>query len=364
MKLFENFKKILKKEWQNKVTADLKGKALDELSWEIGDKITMNPFYHAEDFDHSKSPISGNKSSNEWEIGESFDTSDLKAVNAKVILALEGGVNAPEFLVHQTLTEKDFGVLFANINPTFISSNFLIQKSASFADTFTNFMKYLKATGYSNNETEGSFAQEETIVNEDIKAVLQQNTSNFCLFNINSNNAGSPSDELTFLIGKANSIINDLQDEGFSVEEVATKIQFTVSTGKDFFVEIAKIRALKLLWANLLQAYNCIPMIPAKIAAHFQSSAIDEEENQNMISAATMALSAVIGGVDKLYVTPAGNSNDTFTRRIARNVQHLLKMESFMDKVVDPAAGSYYIEKLTEKLGEQAWEKFKNIEDT
>jgi methylmalonyl-CoA mutase len=359
-KLFENFKKISKEDWKNKVTTDLKGKAIEELSWNIEEKITITPFYHAEDLGQPKSPITGNKVSNEWEIGESFDTLDLKATNAKVILALEGGVNAPEFHVHKTLTEKDFEELYNNINPAFISSNFLIQSTASYSETFSNWNNYLKASGIPNVEINGSFTQEKSIVNEDIKIVLKQNTGNLCLFNINSDSADSPSNELTILIKKANSIINNLQGEGFSAEEVANKIQFTVSIGKDFFVEIAKIRALKVLWANLLQAYDCKPRTPVKIIAHFKSSSIKEEENQNMIAAATMALSAIIGGVDTLYVTPAGDSNDAFTRRIARNVQHLLKMESFMDKVLDPAAGSYYIETLTEELGGLAWEEFGN----
>ncbi len=85
-----------------------------------------------------------------------------------------------------------------------------------------------------------------------------------------------------------------------------------------------------------------------------------------MIRAATQALSAVIGGADRLYVLPSnaalGEESSAFSRRIARNVQHLLQLESHTDKVIDPAAGSYYIEKLTDKLTEQAWAKFQEIE--
>ena len=87
---------------------------------------------------------------------------------------------------------------------------------------------------------------------------------------------------------------------------------------------------------------------------------------QNMIRAATQAMSAVIGGVDRLYIPPANagvpEAPTPFTRRVARNVHHILKMESFLDRVADPGAGSYYIEKLTDTLAESAWSQLQEIE--
>src|SRR5690606_19484509 len=124
-------------------------------------------------------------------------------------------------------------------------------------------------------------------------------------------------------------------------------------------------RALKILWANVLEAYGVKVQMPF-IEVHFAPESQDNNINTNMIRAATQALSAVIGGADRLYVLPAnaalGEASMSFTRRIARNVQHLLQMESHVDKVFDAGAGSYYIEKLTNILAEKAWAKFQEIE--
>ena len=82
-----------------------------------------------------------------------------------------------------------------------------------------------------------------------------------------------------------------------------------------------------------------------------------------MIRTTTQAMAAVIGGVRRLSLLPAdafGGDSTPFTRRMARNVQHLLRMESYLDRVVDPAAGSYYLETLTEQLAERAWRQFQS----
>ncbi|MBK9488574.1 MAG: hypothetical protein IPO07_07135 [Haliscomenobacter sp.] len=126
-------------------------------------------------------------------------------------------------------------------------------------------------------------------------------------------------------------------------------------------MEIAKLRALRLLWQNVLKAYG-VQTSALEIAAHFAPASQDEHPNTNLIRAATQAMSAVIGGANQLYVLPSNaslhESPTPFTRRIARNVQHLLRLESHLDKVIDPAAGSYYIEKLTEELAHKAWAIF------
>ena len=145
----------------------------------------------------------------------------------------------------------------------------------------------------------------------------------------------------------------------FELERKLTpsNIQFSIAIGKSYFVEIAKIRALKILWANVLKAYGWEATSPS-IEAHLSPSCQSDNPYQNMIAATTQAMSAVLGGVDRLTILPANAATekaDDFTRRIARNVQHLLKMEAYFDRVIDPAAGSYYIEQLTEQLAKQAW---------
>ena len=117
--------------------------------------------------------------------------------------------------------------------------------------------------------------------------------------------------------------------------------QFSLPIGKSYFVEIAKIRAFKILWANVLAAYEVQNVVAPTIEVHFSKTEMTDDTNTNMIHATTQAMSAVIGGVERLTVLPSDKKGSAFTKRIARNVQHLLKMESFMNRVHDPAAVSY-----------------------
>jgi methylmalonyl-CoA mutase len=141
-------------------------------------------------------------------------------------------------------------------------------------------------------------------------------------------------------------------------------MQFSVSVGTNYFLEIARLRAFRLLWLHVLKAWNAPATYPTMEAA-FHPEAYTDALYNNMVRATTMAMSAVLGGVQRLTVRPydAGREHlatypPAFGRRIARNVQHLLKMESGFETLRDPAAGSYYIEKLTRQLAGEAWKKF------
>jgi methylmalonyl-CoA mutase len=161
-----------------------------------------------------------------------------------------------------------------------------------------------------------------------------------------------------------NLYLEKLISRGLSIVESAAAIQFSVSVNKSYFLEIARIRAFKLLWLNVLKAWGAPRNFPL-VEARFQPEAYTDELYTNMIRATTMAMSVVLGGADRLTVLPydAGREGQAiypqqFSRRIARNVQQLLKMEGFFNEIPDAAAGSYYIEKLTRQLAERAWADF------
>ena len=156
-----------------------------------------------------------------------------------------------------------------------------------------------------------------------------------------------------------------LNEKGIPPKTTNNYLQFSVPVGKSYFIEIAKIRALKVLWANILEAFGVENARIPEIEAHLSPSAFGDHANTNMIRATSQAMSAVLGGVNRLTVLPSDaniTESTDFSRRIARNVQHLLTMESFLDRVIDPAKGSYYIETLTEKIAEYAWSDFQKME--
>ncbi|MEZ4891464.1 MAG: methylmalonyl-CoA mutase family protein [Saprospiraceae bacterium] len=136
---------------------------------------------------------------------------------------------------------------------------------------------------------------------------------------------------------------------------------------QQLFFEIAKLRALRLLWFNLLKAWE-IPLKAPVVHASINSESYSDNLYSNMISGTTAAMSAIMGGVDRLTVLPYDSGRESvatypkaFSRRIARNVQHLLKLESNLHELNDPAAGSYYIEHLSAKIAEKAWQEFKKL---
>ena len=153
-------------------------------------------------------------------------------------------------------------------------------------------------------------------------------------------------EELSALLKAGVASLNTSLESGAALEDAFKSMQFSISIGTSYFVEIAKIRAFHLLWANIQKAYKRSSLKLPSLVGHFHKNTMQSEPNYNMIQSTTQAMAAVLGGVKRLYVPPANldlNDPDPFYMRIARNLQHILKMESFLDQVVDPAAGSYYI---------------------
>jgi methylmalonyl-CoA mutase len=164
-----------------------------------------------------------------------------------------------------------------------------------------------------------------------------------------------------------------LTDLGLKPEHIFQNVSFSVAVGGNYFMEIAKLRALRLLWANILNAYQVAEM-PCNIhtrTATWNKSTLDVYNN--LLRVTTEAMSAVIGGADSLTVTTydevLNNSAEDimheqaiFARRIARNLPILLKEEAHLDKVTDASHGAYYIEHLTAQLAQKAWALFQNIE--
>ncbi|QJD77450.1 methylmalonyl-CoA mutase family protein [Spirosoma rhododendri] len=180
-------------------------------------------------------------------------------------------------------------------------------------------------------------------------------------------NAGATaSQELAFLLGNLSDQYDALTDAGLSITELLDRTILSVSVGTGYFLEIAKLRALRVLWFRLAGCYD-LKSVPAPYI-HAQTSTFYDAKatpNTNLLRSTTEAMAAVIGGADVLTVHPFDavlTTPSAFSERIARNVSVLLKAESYLDKVADPSAGSYYIETLTNELTESAWTLFLELE--
>jgi methylmalonyl-CoA mutase len=169
-------------------------------------------------------------------------------------------------------------------------------------------------------------------------------------------------DELAAFCARTDQLFRYLSGKGIAANELVDRVQFRVEIGGAYFLNIAKLRALRVLLANVWKKYNLSGITFPPIETEIRKETQTEDANTNMIRTTTQAMSAVLGGTDRLFLLPSdafeNKEGTSFSRRIARNVQHLLKMESHLDQVVDPAAGSYYLEHLTDLLARRAWEKY------
>jgi Methylmalonyl-CoA mutase, N-terminal domain/subunit len=356
--LFKEFDKVSAEAWLAKIKTDLKGKELTTLNHQIGTDIDLSPFHHADTMiSESSGPISKNSEGNEWLIAEEFILQgDLKSTNLLILHALANGVQAIKIKIDWELKANDFAKLFKDVEPAYIHIHFMMAESIDPLKVLTEFNEILSSKKGALKAFNGSISGIEFP-----KPALQKWTKkylpNFKIWCMDVP-FDNPVDQLTKLVAKG--------VEGLAKSEdisIVDQVIFKVKIETDFFLEIAKLRALRVIWANVLKAYKLKPTSFPFLMVDFNHGSQTNDNNQNMIRATTMAMAAAIGGADLISVL-SSNSNhkksSKFECRIARNVQHILKMESFLNRVRDVSSGSYYVETLTIKIGESVWKNLSN----
>lgn len=395
--LFSEFPPVSTEKWMEKVTADLKGADFQKkLVWKTNEGFSVKPMYRAEDIAAletadslpGKFPfVRGTKNDNDWYVRQEIVAPTFEEANKKALDVLNKGVNSLGFeIAADDITAENIAVLLNGIYPEIVELNFKTCRKAS-AKLIKILYNYFVSINANLDNVRGSVnfdpigrilrkgADTEDMLDsaaEIIKksALLPQ----YRVIGINAfllNNAGAYiSRELGFALAWGNDWISRLSEEkGLSPEEVAGKIQFNFGIGSNYFMEIAKFRAARMLWANIVEAYKPKSSESAKMQIHAETSNWNMsiyDAHVNMLRTQTEAMSASLAGVDSLTVNPfdkAFRQPDDFSERIARNQQLLLKEESHFDKVADPSAGSYYIETLTVSIAEQAWKLFLEVEE-
>ncbi|MFT4663665.1 MAG: methylmalonyl-CoA mutase [Polaribacter sp.] len=367
--LFDNFEKQSKAEWLAKVTKDLKGKPIESLDWALTDELTFPPFAHAEDRDHNFPPIFNNKNTNSWEMGALVFVTDFKAANTEAIQLLEAGANALCFHLTRTPSKSELTALLDNIQMEWISTHFKVSQE-SWKQLTECFVAVIQEKGQDPKKVACSVdvagspiseAKELSHLREITKLLpkghfLSVNTCNLFV------KKEKIVEALAQTIHQGNQLLVALNKEGLDLKDYMHSIQFNISITDSYFVNIAALRALRILWSQVVGAWEESLDKNATIIVHLNESTQVADENYNKIKAGAQAMAAVIGGADRLYIYPSdaieNKGGSAFTQRIALNVQHLMQLESYMDRVVDPGAGSYYVEEMTERIGAGAWGRF------
>ncbi len=367
---FKDFPPVSREEWEQRILRDLKGKPLETLYWEVAPGVEVKPAYHPSEFEGGIAQDL-KKEQNSWYVGEVIDIEalGLEAANKTGRRAIDFGAQALIFNGADKLAPKDLPALLKGIDQEAVQLCFSDFGTLEHAID----LGMQVANNYEGNKASGAFNYPlfagETIPTKeklaDYFTRLSGDLPAYKLFSIDvtamSKEVESVPREIAEVTHRLCGFIDYLMDAELPVEDYLSKLYFRLAVGTSYFVEIAKVRALRWLVAEVLKAYKLNENLYFEVEAHLSAASFKEDQYQNMIQSTTQAISAVIGGVDRLIVLPS-NANTalptSFTRRIARNVQHLLKLESHLDLVKDPAAGSYYVEHLTEKLGKAAWELF------
>ena len=355
--IFQDFQAVSKEEWLVKVEKDLKGKPLSDLDWMVGD-MKIPPFYHSSDL-VSNGALSSDRANNDWEIGEDIHWRNTKEANKAALEGLMGGVNATVFHFSSEKNDHDLRVLLDQIELPYISIHFRGDLAiAKWKDILNTIAEIAEHRAYDVSTLKGS-VNLKIISFEEIQDLLSHPLSGWKLLQLEL--PYTAKEESAEVLAHGLLQAYELLDTTPIDQRVAVldRLMIRVAIGASYFVEIAKLRALSILWANLAKAYGLEQGLP-DLEVVLAEASHDKNENTNMIRSTTQAMSAIIGGANRLIVRSASKECNTFTRRIARNVQHLLKMESYLDRVVDPAAGSYYIEALTTQLAQKAWDIFQS----
>ncbi len=348
--LFTDFSKTTKAEWLKKISIDLKGKSIDELQKTNSSGFQFSPFWSEEDQPHFPFPqIPGafpftrsfRSQNNAWEISQSIDLSQPEDVaNRQILDALQGGANAI-YLLNYT-AKVQLNQVFQGVFLNYITLHFA-------PHTYTEVVQHLKEVASAHQtpleEVTGSFGLRVAEKTWDVFPKMRAITISTV------GKSMSPQEEINDIAEQATEFFRR-----HSVEEWAPYVQLELEVKTDYFSEIAKLRALRTVYAQLTKALGAKNICSSATFIHSvsaPSSILPELEHNNLLRTTTEAMSAILGATNTLTLLPHQPESADFSLRMSRNIQHLLQNESYLDQVIDPAAGSYFLENLTQQMFEQ-----------
>ena len=396
-KLFTEFQAPTTQEWLDKIEVDLKGADFNKkLVWRTNEGFNVQPFYRREDVLKLKTPdslpgefpfVRGNKKDdNTWYIRQDIVADDAAEANKKALDILNKGIDSLGFYIPGEKVSAAFiETLLDQILCDIVEVNFhTCQRHAlELAQILT---AYFEKKGYDKEKIVGSIdfdpMKKMVMKGKDTSEVLAtapqlvealKDYPQFrciCVNTVALNNAGAYIvQELGYALAWGNEYLQQLVDAGVDVDLAAKKIKFNMGVSENYFMELAKFRAARMLWAQIVKQYEPKCDCACKMCVN----AVTSEYNQtlfdsyvNLLRSQTEAMSAALAGVHSMVVTPFDVTYEAptdFSERIARNQQLLLKEECHFNTVVDPGAGSYYVEHLTDSLAVEGWKIFLKVEE-
>lgn len=396
-RLFTEFAAPTTQEWLDKIQADLKGADFNKkLVWRTNEGFNVQPFYRREDVLKLKTPdalpgefpfVRGNKKdNNEWYVRQNIVAEDAAEANAKALDILGKGVDSLGFRIPGDKVSAGFiETLLKDIRCDIVEVSFRTCPChvLELTDILT---AYFEKQGYDKEKIVGGIGFDpiekmlmkgkdtsKMLANAPVLVEKLKDYPNLRCIMVHSealNNSGAYIvQELGYALAWGNEYLHQLVEAGVDADLAARSIKFYMGVSENYFMEIAKFRAARLLWAEIVKQYEPKCECSCKMIVNAQTTTYNKtmfDSYVNLLRTQTETMSAALAGVHSIVVTPFDavyEQPTDFSERIARNQQLLLKEESHFDKVVDPSAGSYYIEELTHSLADVAWKLFLKIEE-
>ena len=393
-KLFDQFAPVTPEEWRAKAEVDLKGADYSKkMIWRTNEGFNVEPIYRGVDIENLKTIeslpgeypfVRGTRVSNDWYVRQDIDVTDVKAANAKALEILNKGITDVCFkLPHGE--SVDVAALLEGIDVNLVAVDFdccpkvaidvakqlveVIKKQGA-EETFVGSINFDPFRRYFKH---GEPFPGDMVAMAKQMLEIAKPVKNLRVLSVDAiwlNNAGAfIYQELGYALAWGNEWMAMLTEAGVPAQEVATRIKFNMGISTIYFMEIAKFRAARQLWAQIVKQYGPECDCACKMVVNAETTLFNHtvyDSYVNLLRTQTEAMSAALAGVDSIVVTPFDacyKPSDDFSERIARNQQIMLQEESHLDKVTDPAGGSYYVEMLTASLAQEAWKLFLEVED-
>lgn len=371
-KFLSEFPPVSAETWEQAIREDLKGAdSAEKLIWRSPEGIDVKPYYRAEDVAGLKfldaAPgefpyVRGTRAAGGWRIREHMDALDPEEANSAARCAVSAGAEEIAFTNAAITSASDLAVLLANLGE--IPVHFAHATPAKVRLVLERMARRQSGTLRTADldwRADPAFSAE----------IILKAPSEFVPFTIRAqddhNCGASAVEEAAFALASGVDFLAEMQERGVPVDRAADSVAFSFAMGPEFFMEIAKLRAFRMVWAQAVESFG-----GAREHAKARIYALTSRWNRtvydphvNVLRATTEAIAAVLGGADSIYVATFDdcyNVGDEASRRLARNTQIILKQEAHLANVADAGGGSYYLETLTASIAERAWKQFQEIE--
>jgi len=378
--------------WKAKIEKDLKGTGPEKLTTHLDEGFDVRPFYMRNDLaglgflqsGHGIFPyLRGEKMNNSWLVNQNFSVDNPEKTHVALLRAAASGTDSLTFFFNkkQKVSPNILALLLKDMDVDRLSLHFRGTLPEGFLSAFGTWAEnHLrspeKLVGSVENDPlrqlnlKGLFPKKEPF---DQLAGIFRAASGFPGLRavtvdgtVFHNAGGTAVSELAYTLAMGSAYVEQLTERGIAAGEIAPKILFRLAMGSDYFLEIAKFRAFRFLWAQIMKAWGADKPAAYIMAENSYRNKTVYDPYVNLLRTTTETMSAILGGADAVTVLPFDAVFEAPTgmaERIARNQQLILKEESYFDKVADPAAGAYYIENLTALLMEKSWALFLETED-